>query len=279
MLRILVLSVFLTSYTLLGQTNQDQMYSVAYLAKTKLYHSSVTPFQEYFNLKIKGNTSNFQTYKGRQLDSLRQRTSDISDNDFTSFYSHNRYVIITQDNKLTHNEFLFEDEYVYHETLDLDWTLYEQTKIIKGYNCKKATVSYGGRFWTAWYTTEIPLNAGPYKFKGLPGLIMKVTDYTNSYDFEFYDMAVREAAPINDRYYHLKPKDQRIILDRNTFNATKHRFEAMSLSEQLSMSQQFRGKGGQVKVIRVDSEDNVELREPRNRNRAEDNNLIEIDHK
>lgn len=253
------------------------MYSIAYFTTSKMYHSSVTPFQEYANLKVNGDLSSYQTYNGRELDTLKENGT-MKDIDISRLSSHNRFAIIIDRNKLTYYEVLYEDEYVYHETLDFDWTLHDDTKQIKGYDCKKATVNYGGRFWTAWYTTEIPLNAGPYKFKGLPGLIMKITDSTNSYDFEFYDMATRESQPIDDRYYHLKPKEDRIVLDRDTFNATKFRYEAMTLSEKMSMGSQFKGKGGKLKVVRVDGGDNVELREPRNRNRAEDNNLIEIDH-
>ena len=276
-MRFEILLLLIVSQISFSQTEDDKMYSIAYLTTSKLYHSSMTPFQEYANLKVKGNQSSYQTYNGREMDTLK-KNGTMKDIHISKFSSHNRYVILTKDNNLTYYEVLYEDEYTYSETLDFDWKLEEGTMKIKGYTCKKAKVNYGGRTWTAWYNTEIPLNAGPYKFKGLPGLIMKVTDSTNSYDFEFYDMAIREAAPIDDRYYHLKPKDKRIVLDRNTFNATKFRYEAMSLSEKMSMGSQFKGKGGQLKVVRVDGDDNVELREPRNRNRADDNNLIEINH-
>ncbi len=36
----------------------------------------------------------------------------------------------------------------------------------------------------AWYTTEIPINDGPYKFFGLPGLIIKLYDEKEHYVFE-----------------------------------------------------------------------------------------------
>ena len=267
----------LISQFIFSQSKSEVLHSIAYLTTSKIKKSYAQPIQEYANLKVNGNQSNYQTYNSRNLDSLKQRGT-VTDNDYNRYYSRNTYSIIIENNNLTYYEVLYEDEYTYSETLDFDWKLEEGSMKIKGYTCKKAKVNYGGRTWTAWYTTEIPLNAGPYKFKGLPGLIMKITDSTNSYDFEFYDMAVREAASIDDRYYHLKTKDERIVLDRDTFNATKFRYEAMSLSEKMSMGSQFKGKGGQLKVVRVDGDDNVELREPRNRNRAEDNNLIEIDH-
>lgn len=57
-----------------------------------------------------------------------------------------------------------------------EWTLTEDTLTVCDYPCVKATCSYGGRNWTAWFTEEIPVGFGPWKFSGLPGLIMKVSD-------------------------------------------------------------------------------------------------------
>ncbi len=72
----------------------------------------------------------------------------------------------------------------YKESAIKDWKLIDETKIINTINCKKAEVSYKGRNWTAWYSAEIPLPYGPYKFSGLPGLIIKITDNKGDYDFE-----------------------------------------------------------------------------------------------
>ncbi|MCY1663175.1 GLPGLI family protein [Chryseobacterium sp. SL1] len=72
----------------------------------------------------------------------------------------------------------------YKESVIKDWKLIDETKIINTINCKKAKVSYKGRNWTAWYSAEIPLPYGPYKFSGLPGLIIKITDDKGDYDFE-----------------------------------------------------------------------------------------------
>ncbi len=57
-----------------------------------------------------------------------------------------------------------------------DWTLGTTTKIILGYTCQKATTSYGGRNYTAYFTYKIPIADGPWRFNGLPGLILEVAD-------------------------------------------------------------------------------------------------------
>jgi len=56
------------------------------------------------------------------------------------------------------------------------WSLKDVAEEILGYQCKMATTHFAGREYRAWYTTKVPVNAGPYKFNGLPGLILKVED-------------------------------------------------------------------------------------------------------
>ncbi len=80
----------------------------------------------------------------------------------------------------------FSDEvYRYKEAKPtFKWQLFEDTCTILGYTCNKATVSFSGRDYIAWYTTDIPLPYGPYKFGGLPGLIMQIEDTKNNFYFE-----------------------------------------------------------------------------------------------
>ena len=48
----------------------------------------------------------------------------------------------------------------------------------------RAETTFAGRKWYAWFTQEIPFQDGPYKFKGLPGLIIKVEDAKGDYSFD-----------------------------------------------------------------------------------------------
>lgn len=60
-----------------------------------------------------------------------------------------------------------------------DWKIHSETKKIDKFSCQKATVSFRGRNYTAWFTEEIPVSFGPWKFQGLPGLILEV--YEDNY--------------------------------------------------------------------------------------------------
>ena len=65
----------------------------------------------------------------------------------------------------------------------LKWEILPEKIKISDYECQKAVVNYGGRNWTAWFTQAISIQDGPYVFYGLPGLIIKVSDDKDEFDF------------------------------------------------------------------------------------------------
>jgi GLPGLI family protein len=72
----------------------------------------------------------------------------------------------------------------YDEDIDVfEWQLTNLVDTIGDYVAHCAYTEYGGRHWVAWYTTDIPLNDGPYKFRGLPGLIIRLYDDQEHYVF------------------------------------------------------------------------------------------------
>jgi GLPGLI family protein len=75
--------------------------------------------------------------------------------------------------------------YKYSESITAqNWILDDDTLTVTGYLCQKATCTFGGRNYTAWFTADIPVSNGPWKFGGLPGLILKVYDNDKLYIFE-----------------------------------------------------------------------------------------------
>jgi GLPGLI family protein len=76
--------------------------------------------------------------------------------------------------------------YVTEEAIPImEWSIMEDSaKNVCGYECHKATTTFRGRTWEVWYTDDVPVSAGPWKFGGLPGLIMKIHDVDSLYVFE-----------------------------------------------------------------------------------------------
>ena len=81
------------------------------------------------------------------------------------------------------------DNYQYYEEeIVLDWKLTGKQDSLLGLPVQQATTEFGGRTWEAWFTPEIPIGAGPYKFHGLPGLIVKIKDSQDFWTFTLTDM-------------------------------------------------------------------------------------------
>ncbi len=63
---------------------------------------------------------------------------------------------------------------ILEEKLDLfNWNLTKESKSILGYHCTKAECHFRGRDYVVYFTTEIPFKATPWKFHGLPGVILE----------------------------------------------------------------------------------------------------------
>lgn len=64
------------------------------------------------------------------------------------------------------------------------WKIQQEKSRLFNYNVQRAETDFGGRKWIAWFTNEIPISDGPYKFFGLPGLILKIADSEENFIFE-----------------------------------------------------------------------------------------------
>jgi len=89
---------------------------------------------------------------------------------------------------------------------DIEWnTNYTETDTLGQYICHKATAKYRGTTLIAYYTNEIPVPAGPYKFGGLPGLIVML--YNESANPNYW-MLKKVSYPYNGDI----PVDEKYIL-------------------------------------------------------------------
>lgn len=79
---------------------------------------------------------------------------------------------------------LYIDWFRLQSTDQFSWEITQEKKKEKGYKLQKAITNFGGRKWIAWFTEEIPIPEGPYKFSGLPGLIVEISDSKNHYHYE-----------------------------------------------------------------------------------------------
>lgn len=85
----------------------------------------------------------------------------------------------------------------------IDWQISHEKKTVLEYECTKAITKFRGREYEAWFTSEIPIISGPWKFTGLPGLILEIKSLDNQVSFE----AKRVVLPTSKKVPIFKKED------------------------------------------------------------------------
>ncbi|MEF9478946.1 GLPGLI family protein [Chryseobacterium sp. 1B4] len=95
----------------------------------------------------------------------------------------------------------------------MNWTVLPETKNIEGFKAQKATTHFGGRNWTAWFANDIQIQDGPYKFCGLPGLILQIEDEEATHIFKLLG-----SMKLNNGFSLIDSKTAEIFVTKEKFN-------------------------------------------------------------
>lgn len=127
---------------------------------------------------------------------IRSQVGNLPSSVFSSFYVYKGYPT-SGGTMFTSRDLGAANYYSVAEKLNFNWQVDNSTKLtILGFNCTKATCNFAGRDYEAWFTTEIPISDGPYKFNGLPGLIVKIADSKGEHIFELQEVKNVKNLPI-----------------------------------------------------------------------------------
>lgn len=165
------------------------------------------------------------------------------------------------------------DAFKVTEDRKIAWKILPNKQKIGNWETQKATTEFGGRKWTAWFCNDIPIQDGPYKFSGLPGIIVKLEDQTQSHVFnlvgiknlgtlepEIYAFEITKEIPLKGSEY------KKLLLENRSDPAKGLR--------QISMD------NGVVLNMNNSTETNKFMKEREERLKEQvkkDNNIIEID--
>ena len=176
------------------------------------------------------------------------------------------------------------DQYTYEEDRKMDWKILPETVKIGEYEAQKAETTFAGRKWYAWFTQDIPFQDGPYKFKGLPGLIIKVEDAKGDYSFdlqqskkitEFPNFDNRGGNPIKVKRADFEKQEKLYRKDPVSF-VTNSFSQGGSPAPPQSMGGGNRGGGG---GFRMDSDFRKQMEDRLKEEVAKNNNPIEVSSK
>lgn len=193
--------------------------------------------KELFSLQISDKRAFFISEDKLKFDSafIAKFNQDKSHIDLSNMPSRSNFLIIQTNTNSQFYEPIGMALLSYNSPAIDNWKLINETKIINSFVCKKAEVQYKGRDWTAWYSTDIPFPYGPYKFSGLPGLIVKITDKTGDYDFELVKSVARsnlkgKIIPISIQHFQrakVVTKEELVQARTNFRENAKYQLESM----------------------------------------------------
>lgn len=90
------------------------------------------------------------------------------------------------------------NSYIVVDTLsNFKWHISKEKKKILKFDCVKATANFRGRNYEAWFTDDIPIQNGPWKFCGLPGFIVSIKDEYNLFSYELKGIDLKSRFDIN----------------------------------------------------------------------------------
>ncbi|HAY3549669.1 GLPGLI family protein [Elizabethkingia meningoseptica] len=165
----------------------------------------------------------------------------------------------------------------------INWKILPDKKKIGEFDAQKAETTFAGRKWIAWFTTEIPFQDGPYKFRGLPGLIVKIEDVKHTHIIELKaskKIPERELTKEETEAITYKEKmGKRLAINQGQY---KKLIEQYRNDPVQGMREMMNHPGSKVKVNingREISDKNEILKEMEKTSREQikrDNNLIEL---
>lgn len=215
-----------------------------------------------------GSLSVFRTEKERRSDSLIALTGLGLGRKIR--FEDQFYII----KKLPSNEIfksiqtLFREIFLIRIDEKLNWKISPEKSKIGNFEVQKASVNYGGRNWTAWFATEIPIQDGPYIFNGLPGLIVKISDDQNNFAFN-----LTEIKDLNEEI-HYRSKGSELSWDQ--FKKLRESYYSDPLARIKSMNIPYKKDDGFGNMVSVDMKQESDRMKKVIR---EDNNPIELNHK
>ncbi|WP_313214315.1 GLPGLI family protein [Soonwooa sp.] len=202
-----------------------------------VYQASMTPDStkltekkiEKVYLDVEGQKSVFYSENRAKRDSIMARMRQTKNFDRSQIQDLRSIIDYSVEKDLAKQNLNFKqriarDQYIYEEQIPNTWKVLPETVKIGNYQTQKAEQNYGGRTWYAWFTTDVPLQDGPYKFGGLPGLIVKLEDSKGDYSFDL--MESKKIASIQSP----ESRGQDISIKKEKFLAIQKKFQQDPIS-------------------------------------------------
>ncbi|WP_300350662.1 GLPGLI family protein [Chryseobacterium sp.] len=245
MLKYLLFSSMLSFVSIFSQEKNDKEISELQIQYEYSFVRDTTDLDQSHRVKelmlldLNSNTSLFYSqqymvarnvFKQAAIDAQNNKQVNINTGDLPKYninyyvFRQNSKVFVTAN--IDRDSFTFENSY-------LKWnTNYNDVKTILGYKCNKATTVFNKRLYIAWYTKDIPISEGPYRFKGLTGLILELNDENNFHAFK--------AIGIEKKQVEISPLQKGIPVTREQYLKKKEEFKSNPYPQRKNLTKERR---------------------------------------
>ena len=144
-------------------------------------------------LEVGNQFSKYQSIGNYKFDSIlnnpmlaMQYLNNASSNISASFNTVRYYNFHSENTFFGEDQIVMDRFFVKLDLPKVNWLILNDTTTILGLHCQKAIGTFKGRTYFAWFAKDLPVSVGPWKFKGLPGTILKVEDEKKQVSFSAY---------------------------------------------------------------------------------------------
>ena len=209
------ISIFVTAQKQTIQSNMVATYDYDYIFNGQKNTEEAVLLMDTKSAKSMFQGSNQYVYDSIKANSKKEITLEVALNYDSAFNE----IEFLQDNKFTVYDRIAGFNLKYNEPTIIKWDIMPDKKKIGSINVQKAVCNAYGRSWIAWFSPDYPFPYGPYKFRGLPGLIVEVSDSAGIFRFSMKKFKPKKI--IRDLSYLAKAKP----MDKSKVNQFKYDYE------------------------------------------------------
>lgn len=80
------------------------------------------------------------------------------------------------------------------DSIQHNYKLGAKSKVIMGYKAKQFFLKFRGRYYEGYFSEEIPISTGPFKFVGMPGVVLEIYSHDKAVKIESTSLIYNEDA-------------------------------------------------------------------------------------
>lgn len=165
--------------------------SQTYILKYECFFDTDFPFKMDTYLLVNDEFSCFKVDYSTRKDTGKSNFSEFKRKTVTvqSLNRMDLYYLKRNNSILQYTQLIGREEVLIKDSLPkIDWIITKESRQINDFLAYKATGYFRGREWIVWFTPDLPYSYGPWKLKGLPGLILIAHDSQNIYSYKLTDI-------------------------------------------------------------------------------------------